>query len=540
MCCMIQTMPEDNQNQEQELTDAEIEAKLAARGSFKDRILGADSKSENIVMPNIVETKVAEPVVIEKKPETIIESPVLSVAIENTIPHVEPKIEKLIAEKNIVLDLKVKTNIVNAETERFMEADRDSIANTNDGAPELNIIETDLKFPADFLWGVSTSAYQIEGGIVNDWSVWEKSLKRVKKLQKKGLNPTDFQAGSACDSYRRYEEDFDCALSVGANSFRLGIEWARLEPQQDTHVVSEINHYIEVLKVAKKRGLKTIVTLWHWTLPVWVAEMGGWSNAETVEKFQKYTDMIVREMGGYIDYWVTLNEPMMHVLAGYIAGYFPPNKHNIFKSQRVFKNLVAGHIAAYKKIHYHFPTAQVSLAQIVNHIEPANKFNLLEWAISGIYHYWWNHRFLAQTKKYLDFIGVDYYFHDRIVWRPPFKKNFNKKTSDLGWEIYPEGIYHVLKYLAKFEKPVIILENGIADADDKYRADFIREHLKYVRQAMDEGVDVRGYFHWSLLDNFEWALGWTPKFGLFSVDRETGERKMRASAEVYKKIIRNK
>jgi beta-glucosidase len=136
----------------------------------------------------------------------------------------------------------------------------------------------------------------------------------------------------------------------------------------------------------------------------------------------------------------------------------------------------------------------------------------------------------------MDYIGVDYYFHDRIIWMPPFKKNKNERVTDMGWEIYPRGIYNVLKYLSGYQKPLIVLENGLADAKDEKRADFIKDHLCYVRQAMDEGADVRGYFHWSLLDNFEWAEGFWPKFGLYEVDRNTFERRPRDSAKVYAKI----
>jgi len=150
-----------------------------------------------------------------------------------------------------------------------------------------------------------------------------------------------------------------------------------------------------------------------------------------------------------------------------------------------------------------------------------------------------NTKFLNKINNHLDYIGFDYYFHHRVVWYPPFIKNKNKKTTDMGWEIYPEGIYHVLRYLAKFNKPILILENGLADKDDKYRAGFIKEHLYWIHKAIKDNVDVRGYFYWSLLDNFEWAGGYGPKFGLHEVDRKTFERTPRPSAKVYAKICTN-
>ena len=412
-----------------------------------------------------------------------------------------------------------------------------------------------LKFPKNFLWGASTSAYQIEGGIVNDWSEWEKSEGRIKKLpsvakalagkevrskkKNKKLIIEDFICGQACDSYNRYEEDIELVKNLNCGAYRFGIEWARIEPEEGKFDMKEIDHYRKVLKAAKDRNLKVVLTLWHWTNPIWLAEIGGWGNKKVVGYFARYTELIVKEMGDSVDYWVTLNEPMVHVANGYIAGKFPPNKKNIFKSNRVFKNLANAHNASHKIIHEKYPRAKVSITALINCFEPARKWLLNEIIIAKLFHYFWNDRFLQRIKNNLDYIGVDYYFYDRIVWHPPFKKNKNKKITDLGWEIYPEGIYHVLKYLNKFKKPIIILENGLADECDKHRSDFIRDHLKYIHKAISEGVDVRGYFYWSLLDNFEWAEGFWPKFGLHSVDRKTFERTARPSAAVYAEICKN-
>src|SRR3989339_804513 len=327
-----------------------------------------------------------------------------------------------------------------------------------------------LEFPDGFLWGTSTSAYQIEGNIRNDWSIWEKSYKRINNLQKNGKNIKDFTAGQACDSYNRYSEDFDLALALNNNIVRFGIEWSRIEPKIGTWSVKEIQHYHNVFKAAKERGLKTVVTLWHWTNPIWLSRINGWTNPETVK---------------------------------------------------------------------HFPKARVGFTKLRNYFEPANRWNPVEQIISRTMNFFSNELFINKTKKYLDFVGIDYYFHDRIVWYPPFIKNKNIEVTDTGWEIYPEGIYHVLKSLQKLKKPIIIMENGIADQEDKYREVFIKEHLYYIHKAIQEGVPVKGYLYWSLLDNFEWSLGWEPKFGLFSVDRETFKRRPRPSAFKYADICKN-
>ena len=396
-----------------------------------------------------------------------------------------------------------------------------------------------LKFPDNFLWGTSTSAYQIEGGIKNDWSEWEKKRVEQKKFKNKNLNPDDFISRQACDSYNRYEEDIELAKKLNTNAMRIGIEWSRIQPKKDEWNIDAINHYKKVLSEIKNQGMTTVCTLWHWTNPIWVAEENGWENKKTIDYFTKYTELIVKELGGFIDYWVVLNEPMVHIANGYISGKFPPNKKNILKANKVFNNLYKAYNKSYKIIHNQCPQAKVSITKLTNYFEPSNKWNLIEVEIAKFFHYFWNHRFLQKIKNNIDYIGLDYYFHNRIIWYPPFKKNLNKKTTDMGWEIYPKGIYKVLKYLNKFKKPILILENGLADKKDKYRADFINDHLYYVHKAIQEGVDVRGYFYWSLLDNFEWDKGYAPKFGLYSVDRKTFKRTPRPSSKVYTDICKN-
>jgi beta-glucosidase len=408
-----------------------------------------------------------------------------------------------------------------------------------------------LKFPKDFLWGVSTSAYQIEGGIHNDWSEWERSKLRITRLQRKlasgqeslelrNCQPEDFICGQACDSYNRYEEDLDLVKNLGCGAFRMGIEWARVEPAEGQFNMEEIEHYRRVLAAAKKRNLKIVLTLWHWTNPVWLVNKGGWANKKIIDYFIRYTELIVKELGEYVDFWIVLNEPMVPLTNGYLTGKFPPSKKfNIFCAVKMFKNLVRAYKKSYDIIHSFFPNTQVSVTQLVSCFLPARKWCLVETFFAMIAKYFSNYLFLDRIKEKFDFIGFDYYFYHRVVWYPPFKKNLNKKTTDMGWEIYPAGIYDVLKDLAKYNKPIYVMENGLADADDQERADFIINHLKYVHQAIRNGIDVRGYFYWSLLDNFEWAAGWAPKFGLYEVDRKTFKRTPRPSVEVYRDICKN-
>lgn len=410
-----------------------------------------------------------------------------------------------------------------------------------------------LKFPDGFLWGTGTSAYQVEGGNVNDWSEWEKQ--NAERLAREAKNywqdwqkekfpemfkPENYISGRACDSYNRYEEDFDIAKSLSHNAHRFSIEWSRIEPEEGKFDEKEIEHYKKVLLAAKKRNLKTAITLWHWTNPLWLYQIGGWSNKRVVDYFSRYTELVVKELGQYIDYWITLNEPMMHIGHGYIDGKFPPNKKiNLLGVLKTFNNLTNAHKKSYKIIRAEFPKAPISIAMTTGFFEPANKYNPIELLIAKAGDYFRNHWYLDKIKGSFDYIGVNYYHHDRMVWYPPFKKNLNKKINDRGWEIFPEGLYHVLINYKKYNKPVLILENGTADSDDAHRAEFIKEHLFYIHKAIKEGVNVRGYFYWSLLDNFEWAEGFWPRFGLVEVDYKTLERKIRPSASAYADICKN-
>lgn len=388
---------------------------------------------------------------------------------------------------------------------------------------------------------MSISAYQVEGGIKNDWSEWEKLEIRSKKLEDK--NPVSFICGQACDSYNRYEEDLNLVNELNCNAYRVGLEWARIEPEEGKFSKEAIEHYRKMFLAFKERNIKAVVTLWHWTVPVWFRDKGGWEKAGNVKYFSRYAEMIAKELGGLIDLWLTMNEPMIYLTNGYRTAKWPPNKKSWLKFWRAYNNLVKAHKLSYGIIHKHPPAggskAKVGLTMLTNYFEAASKWCPVEWALAKLANHCWNDRFIKKLGGQYDFLGLDYYFHDRIVWYPPFIKNENKKITDLGWEIYPKGIYAVLKNYAKFKKPLYIMENGLADSADKYRAEFITDHLRYVLEAIKDGVKVKGYFHWSLLDNFEWSSGFAPKFGLYSVDRTTFARSPRPSAKIYSEICKN-
>ncbi len=402
-----------------------------------------------------------------------------------------------------------------------------------------------LKFPDGFLWGTATSAYQIEGGIVNDWSEWEKSEVRSKKLEVRSLNPDDFVCGQACDSYNRYKEDIELVKNLNCNVYRFSIEWARIEPKQGEFNKAAIQYYKDLISELRKKGIKPFLTLNHYTLPVWISGIGGWENKKAINYFLQYVEKIIKELGNEVKFWLTFNEPQMSIGYGYVSGNFPPHVKNLFRANQVFKNLMLAHKKTYKLIHKKLGSnVNVSIANNLIYYTPYNN-NLINKFIVKLLNYINGTRFINAAEPFQDFIALQYYHHNRMKFSLGGKfiiakvENENKELTDMGWEIYPKGIYYLLKALKKYNKPIYITENGLSDKKDDKRVKFITDHLKYVHKAIQEGVDVRGYFYWSLLDNFEWAEGFWPKFGLYKVDRKTFKRTAMSSAKVYAEICKN-
>ena len=375
-----------------------------------------------------------------------------------------------------------------------------------------------LKFPLGFAWGASTSSYQVEGGIENcDWS-------------------KDFPAGIACDHYCRYEEDFDLLKKLNQNTYRFSIEWSRVEPEEGKFDEKEIKHYRQVNSALKKLDIEPFVGLWHWTNPLWIKNKGGWESKKIAYYFSRYAKKIVSSLKDNVKFWITINEPEIYTSSSYVSGIWPPYKKSIFSFISVINNLIKTHKEAYKTIKKIQPDAQVGIATNNTYYEALDDpiSHLVKNIVERLDHFY----ILNKIKNYQEFIGLNYYFHNRIKGFK-FNQNENKIVSDLGWEVYPEGIYHVLKNLRKYKKPIYITENGLADAKDKLRKDFIRDHLFWIHKAMEEGIDVKGYFHWSLMDNLEWHKGFEPEFGLIGIDYKTLERKPRPSAFYYAEICKN-
>ena len=386
-----------------------------------------------------------------------------------------------------------------------------------------------LKFPAGFLWGVATSAYQVEGGCDNnDWCEWG------KKGKTKGI------AGKACDSWNKYPEDHDLAQELGCNAFRLSLEWSKIEPEEGKFSQEAIEHYRKVLQDIKAKGMMRSVTLWHWTLPIWLSKKGGWHKKHTVKYFTEYCKKVIEELGDEIDQLLIMNEPRLPLNRGYLAGNFPPGKHNPILYFLARKNMVEACKKCYdlsKEIKKDLP---VGITQFCNDFDYYNsKFlSFITEQTENLYNWY----FYDQLRGHYDFVGINYYFAVEVKLYPPSIKmqTVDMQITEMGWGVFADGLYEVvMDAWDRYKKPIYIFENGIANAEDDHRSAYIKSHLQKLHEAISKGADVRGYFHWSLVDNFEWVEAYNMKFGLVEIDFETLERKPRKSFYEYAKICKN-
>ncbi len=395
-----------------------------------------------------------------------------------------------------------------------------------------------LKFPEGFLWGAASSAHQTEGNNTNsDWWAWENSREREAELRAKGLDPEEYKSGMATDGFNRYDEDFALANMLKHTATRISIEWARIEPKEGQFNEQAFMHYEKVLQSAKFYGLKTFVTLHHFTNPLWFAKKGGFEKTENVEDFVRYAEKVAERLNEYTDFWLTINEPQIYASMSFLQGIFPPQKKNPLLAYRVAKNLVLAHNLSVPKMKF-FSHSPISMAFHLADVVANTKFSQIPAKLAD---YFSNEYFLKHTIKFCDFIGVNYYFHHHIGWLGGRRKSLSHHIeTDLGWGVHPEGLEKVLLKLKKYKKPIYITENGLADKQDLKREKFIEDHLFYAHKAILAGVDLRGYLYWSLTDNFEWEKGFAPRFGLVEIDREDLlKRRVRFSAIKYAEICDN-
>lgn len=417
--------------------------------------------------------------------------------------------------------------------------------------------EATYHFPEGFLWGTATAAHQVEGqNTNNNWSAWEAEPGRIINGDKAGL---------ACDWWNgRWEEDLQNAALDGQNAHRFSVEWSRVQLSPDRWDESALNHYRAMLKGMRRLGLTPVVTLHHFTDPLWIYEMGGWENDETPKYFEKFVRKVVSAFKDEVKLWVTLNEPNGLVVNSYISGDFPPGKKDFKAAFRALKNLILGHAAAWHAIHEIQPDAMASYALYYRGFFPKSTRSPLDALATrtlmgsvnevfsnaikdGQVRFALFKDFVREAVGTQDYIAIQYYSSDMVSFTP-FNPGelFTRRSCPPGAELsetgfianVPDGMTQALKWAHQFRLPIYITENGVEDSKDTLRPSYLAQHLHKVWRAANFNYQVKGYFHWSQVDNFEWERGWSQRFGLWELDTETQKRTRRHSADLYAAICK--
>jgi beta-glucosidase len=411
-------------------------------------------------------------------------------------------------------------------------------------------------FPKGFLWGTATASHQVEGGnINNNWYKWEQE---GHTAHKSGL-ASDWWGG-------RWQEDFDRAAESGQNAHRLSVEWSRIQPSPDRWDEEALEHYRTMLRGLRDRNITPMVTLHHFTDPLWLGELGGWETEAVVPLFEKFTRKVVEALKEYCSLWCTINEPNVYALEGYLRGNFPPGKEDLKLGIRVQANMARAHAAAYHAIHELQPEGRAGYALHFRPQEPARPWSPLDRLVRNIKFEGINLAFpsaistgvlksplgkipVPEAKGTQDYFGLNYYSVDTVAFdlrnrAELFSRSFFPEGTDLADARMnsntPEGFFWAFKWVVKTypNLPIIVTENGIEDSTDRIRPRYLAQHVQAMWRAVNLNWLVRGYFHWSLVDNFEWERGWTQRFGLWGIDTETQQRTKRMSADLYAAICK--
>lgn len=399
-----------------------------------------------------------------------------------------------------------------------------------------------IAFPKDFVWGCATSPTQVEGDTVNEWDDF---------IAKDGSKADD-----ASRHWQRYKYDFNCLASMNLGAYRMGFDWARLQPGPKEPLERDIKlKYMEMLAELRSLGIEPFLTLFHHACPKWFRDMGGWLNPDSPELFADFVRRVVILTDNEVKYWLPINEPNCYAFLAYIAGVFPPRKRGRISSySMVLRNMQKAHALAYYEIKHYSPEASVGASCLAKQIYPSRRWHFVDTVSSAMAKKIFGIKNLDGFTTYegnqvADFIGVN--FHGKVRTRgfsalsPLFmKKNALKKHNldcDDMWEQDPEWIPECLGDIAKeYDLPIYVTGHGVATQDEGLRVRQIKEHLFQCKKAIEQGIDLRGYFYWSLLDNFEWGDGLSRHFGLVSVafDDPTRRRDIRRSGCVYGEIAR--
>lgn len=404
-----------------------------------------------------------------------------------------------------------------------------------------------------FLWGVATSAFQLEGSPYADWTTWDEILSEKPDIT---------------NHYFLYKEDLALLKDLGVNAYRFSLEWSRIQPRERVWDEKAIRHYQEIVEILVDNHIEPMLTLNHFTHPLWFMKKYPWHEDASVEKFLIFVEKMVRTFEG-VRYWITFNEPYVLVLAGYFEGCTPPAIKDASLGVKALTNILKAHGRAYDVIHSHIPDAMVSIAHNMASFAPWSKWNPLDRLLVKIAKHFYNHSLLdaflsgslsikfpfrkaieiaVPIKGKLDFFGVNYYTRMHLRFNPLKEMGIEMRhrdidghgLTDMGWEIHPRGLEKVLRNASKLNVPLIITENGIATRDSQKKIRFMQRHIDVLEKCRREGRDIRGYFYWTLIDNYEWLQGLDSRFGLYTVDFQTLERRPTNAAAYYSYLIKSR
>jgi beta-glucosidase len=410
-----------------------------------------------------------------------------------------------------------------------------------------------------FLWGVATSAFQMEGAPRCDWTRWNIRDEADRKARLHGVG-----------HHVRTEEDLALLSDLGVNAYRYSVEWSRVVPRRGDWDRKEMDRYVRIAAGLREAGIEPVVTLHHFTNPSWLVGSAAWENPATAEEFVRFAVRAVRSLRDHVRVFITFNEPNVFVAAGYLGGVMPPGRKNARDGFNAFANVFRAHAAVYDMIHAQGrERAAVGVAHNMVSFHPASGKSALDaWAVK-IAHTFYNMGLIETfrtgtfsvrlpfllneetpvgVRDKLDFLGVNYYFRmflrmSPLTLRGPeyfWEDRDGRGLTETGWEIYPKGLEDVLRSAALAGVPIVVTENGTAETDDVRTIAYMKVHLRAVHRMIREGVDIRGYFWWSLMDNYEWLEGLRPRFGLYRVDFETLERRPTAASAYFARWVRRR
>lgn len=393
--------------------------------------------------------------------------------------------------------------------------------------------------------GVATAATQIEGGhAATNWHRWAEVPGRIKD----GSSPT-----RACDHWNRVPEDISLLSALNVKHYRMGLEWARIEPTPGNFDANALDHYRDELGRVRDAGITPLVTLHHFNNPAWFEDRGGFLNEESSEVFQRYTQRVVGALADLTSEWITINEPNIYATHAYYFGVWPPGLRSLKTLTRVYQNLAVAHIHGYRLIHELQPNARVGVAQHLRVFKPRIAWHPGHWASAQMMEWLFQRvitkamckgRFIAPLTQphgvepgiYYDFHGINYYSRSTVS-RLADGVGADVPINDLGWEIYPEGLIEVGRWLHESHPgPLYVTENGTANSDDAFRSRFIHEHLAQIAAS---NLPIERYYHWTFMDNWEWLEGESARFGLIGLDYDSQERTMRDSGRFFAEIAAN-